>query len=89
VPIGARLLCIIKTVVVFAAIMALAPFYQPLTPLDALMAPIWVMLAFMSDFVITLGVYSAVIGRTNGRSRATPGGMLYSRGRRHGMRTVR
>jgi len=84
-PARARILCMIKTVVVSAAIMALAPYYQPLTPADAILAPVWVMLALLSDFIITLGVYSAIIGR----ARATPGGVLYSRGRRYGMRGTR
>jgi len=78
----AKIISIIKTLVVAGILIILSKYAEPHGPIDAITGIFLVILAFASDFITSYGIYALF----SGNRKATPNGMLWSRGRRFNMR---
>lgn len=77
-----KLLSGLKTLVIFGTMAAAFKYWHPYDLASGIMALAFVVLALVSDIVISVGV----IGVFRGRTQASPNGYLWSHGRRFNMR---
>jgi len=78
----AKIISIIKTLVIATILVVVGQFADPYTPIDAITGSLLVIIAFASDFITSYGIYALF----SGNRKASPNGMLWSRGRRVNMR---
>ena len=81
-PAIARIISIVKSFVVIGTMICVFQYYEPLTPMDAMLTPFWLFLVFASDALTSYGIY--LMFRT--KPRPSQQGALWSRGRRVNMR---